>query len=470
MKIVFVSGEVAPYSKTGGLADVAGSLPKEFIKMGHDVVVITPRYKEIRQNLEYVQDFKINMSGRSMDAIIRKHVQKVGNRELTTLFIDNAYYFDRDGMYCHADEAERFAFFDKAASKLIEFEHPDIIHLNDWQTGPIAVLVRDIYKNYSSRIIYTIHNMEYNGRFDASVISFFDLDANIYMHPEKLEFFGDFSFSKAGILYSDMCTTVSPTYANEIQTEEYGFGYEGLLGLKAQQNKLVGIVNGIDYDYYNPSTDESIFRKYDIDKLENKKANKAMLQELLGLPVKDVPMIGVVSRVVQHKGYDILIESLKDILEKDVQFVQLGIGDMHYINRFYMLKERFNDKISVNNVFDESLAKKIYASCELFMIPSNFEPCGLSQLISFRYGTIPIARKTGGLNDTVIGYLGNKELGNGFTFFNSNKQDLTEVTNLALKMYEKKDEWEALQKRVMGLDFSWAKSAKQYEDIYKRLL
>ena len=470
MKIIFVSAECSPYSKTGGLADVAGSLPKEFIKMGHDVTVITPRYKEIRQNLEYVQDFKINMVGKSMDCIIRKHVQKVGDNSLTTLFIDNAYYFDRDGMYCHSDEAERFAFFDKAVAKIIDFESPDIIHLNDWQTGPIAVIVRDQYKNYTSKIIYTIHNMEYNGCFDGSVTKYFDLDQNIYMNPDKLEFFGNFSFSKAGILYADICTTVSPTYANEIQTSEYGFGYEGLLGFKAQQNKLVGIINGIDYDYYNPATDETIFRKFDKDHLDNKKANKAMLQELLGLPVKDVPMIAVVSRVVQHKGYDIMIESLKELLCNDIQFVQLGIGDLHYINRFYLLKERFPDKISINNVFDEALAKKIYAAADMFMIPSSFEPCGLSQLISFRFGTIPIARKTGGLNDTVIGFLGNKELGNGFTFFNSSPEDLTAVTKLALKEYENKEEWQALQKRVMELDFSWAKSAKQYEEVYKRVL
>ena len=470
MKIIFVSAECSPYSKTGGLADVAGSLPKEFIKMGHDVTVITPRYKEIRQSLEYVQDFKINMSGKSMDCIVRKHVQSVGDKSLTTLFVDNAYYFDRDGMYCHPDEAERFAFFDKAAAKIIEFEKPDIIHLNDWQTGPIAVLVRDIYKNYTSRIIYTIHNMEYNGRFERGVIVHFDLDPNIYLTPDKLEFFGDFSFSKAGILYSDLCTTVSPTYANEIQTSEFGFGYEGLLGFKARQNKLIGIVNGIDYDYYDPANDESIFKKYDKDHLENKKINKSMLQELLGLPVRDVPMIAVVSRVVQHKGYDIMIESLKELLNEDIQFVQLGIGDLHYINRFYLLKDKFPNKISINNVFDEYLAKRIYAAADLFMIPSSFEPCGLSQLISFRFGTIPIARKTGGLNDTVIGFLGNKEVGNGFTFFNSNKEDLIAVTRLALKEYENTEEWKKLQQRVMSQDFSWGKSAKQYEEIYKRVL
>jgi starch synthase len=470
MKIVFVAAEVAPYSKTGGLADVAGSLPKEFLKMGYEVLVITPRYRLIRQNLEYVNDYSIPMFNKNMTAIIKKHVQKVDKKELNTYFVDSAYYFDRDGMYCHPDEAERFAFFDKACCKIIDEFQPDIVHLNDWQTGPIAVLLRDVFKNYSCRIMYTIHNMEYNGRFPADVINNFGLDPNIYMKPDKLEFFGDFSFSKCGILYSDMCTTVSATYANEIQTEEYGFGYEGLLRMKKEQNKLVGIPNGIDYERYDPSKGKNLFKNYDADHIEDKKINKKKLQEELGLAIKDVPVIAIVSRVVQHKGYDILIESLKEILKNDVQFVQLGIGDDHYIKRMCLLKKKYPDKVSINHVFDDILAERIYAGADIFMMPSLFEPCGLAQLICFRYGTIPIARKTGGLNDTVIGYLGNKELGNGFTFFNSRKEDLIEVTHLALAVYDNKEEWHKLQKRVMLMDCSWKKSAEFYNIVYKRML
>ena len=429
MKIVFVSAEVAPYSKTGGLADVAGSLPKEFIKMGHEVLVITPRYREVRQTLEYVTDYSIPMFNKNMTAVIKKHVQKVDKKELKTYFVDNAYYFDREGMYCHPDEAERFAFFDKAACRIIDEFQPDIVHLNDWQAGPIAVLLRDVYKNYTARIMYTIHNMEYNGRFSWDSIYNFGLDPNIYMKPDKLEFFGDFSFSKCGILYSDVCTTVSATYANEIQTEEFGFGYEGLLRMKKEQNKLIML------------------------KIAKKRT-----------------MIAIVSRVVQHKGYDILIESLKDILKDDVQFVQLGIGDDHYIKRMCLLRDKYPDKVSINNVFDDILAERIYAGADIFMMPSLFEPCGLAQLICFRYGTIPVARKTGGLNDTVIGYLGNKELGNGFTFFNSKKEDLTEVTRLALTVYDNKEEWRKLQKRVMLMDCSWKKSAEFYQIVYNRML
>ena len=469
MKIIFVSAEVSPYSKSGGLADVAGSLPKEFLKMGHDVLVITPRYQEIKQPLEYVEDFNVQVGSKNMDVIIRKHEQRIGDKTLTTLFVDNAYYFGRKGMYCHPDEAERFAFFDKAVCKVVEERKPDIVHLNDWQTGPIAVLMRDVYKNYKTKIIYTIHNMEYNGRFEASNIRFLGLNPECYLTPGKLEFYGDLSFSKAGILYADIVTTVSKTYANEIQTKEFGFGYEGLIKMKKEQNKLVGIVNGIDYDEFNPEKDEALYENYSVDTIENKKINKAKLQEELGLPVKDVPMITIISRVVQHKGFDILIESLKNILKEDIQFVMLGIGEEHYIKRFYLLKERFPDKVSINPIFDSNLAKRIYAASDIFTMPSLFEPCGLSQLISFRYGTVPIARKTGGLNDTVIGYLGNKEMGNGFTFWNPREEDLEEVTRKALEVYNNREEWNMLAKRIMKLDYSWKSSAEKYVEVYKRV-
>ncbi len=469
MKIVFVSAEVAPYSKTGGLADVAGSLPKEFLKMGHEVLVITPKYREVRQSLEYVNDYSIEMDHKNISAIVKKHVQHIDDKELNTYFIDSAYYFDRPGMYCHPDEAERFAFFDKVATKIIDEFNPDVVHLNDWQTGPIAVLLRDVYKNYSSKIVYTIHNMEYNGRFDANNIVHLGLDPNIYLNPNKLEFFGDLSFSKAGILYADVVTTVSNTYAQEIQTPEYGFGYEGLLRSKKEQNRLFGIINGIDYERHDPEKSPVIFKNFGVENVEDKKINKAKLQEQLGLPIRDVPVLATISRVVNHKGFDILIESMKDILNDDVQFVQLGIGEEHYINRLFLLRERFPSKVSINDVFDSDLAEKIYAGSDIFLMPSLFEPCGLSQLISFRYGTIPVARKTGGLNDTVIGFLGNKERGNGFTFFNSRKEDLTEVTRLALEAYKDEEAWKGLVKRVMMLDFSWRKSAEEYINLYQKI-
>lgn len=469
MKILYVASEVVPYAKSGGLADVAGSLPKELIKLGYDISVVMPRYKMIKQELEYVIDFPIYMNGKIETCIIRKHTQKLEkDKKITTYFIDNAHYFDRDGMYCHPDEAERFAFFDKAVAKFSnEILKPDILHLNDWQTAPIALLTKDKYKNEEVKIIYTIHNLEYNGRFNSGNLCHFDLDYS-YFTPEKLEFYGDLSFTKAGLVYSDLITTVSKTYAKEIQTKEFGFGYEGLLSLKNSENKLVGIVNGIDYDEFNPKTDTALYANYDANNIENKKINKAKLQEKLGLPISDVPIFAIVSRVVQHKGFDILIESLKELLKEDIQFVLLGLGDEHYINRFQILKSQFPDKISINNVFDSELAKKIYAGSDIFLMPSIFEPCGLSQLISFRYGTIPIARRTGGLNDTVIGYLGNKKEGNGFTFWRNKTEDLLEVMKLSIQTYNDKETWNTLVLRAMKQDFSWNRSAKEYVKLYER--
>ena len=468
MKILYVASEVVPYAKSGGLADVAGSLPKELIKLGHDASIIMPRYKMITQDLTYVLDFPINMNGRTETCIIRKHEQEIDNgKKLTTYFVDNAYYFDRDGMYCHPDEAERFAFFDKAVA---EFSNnilkPDVLHLNDWQAGPIALLTRDRYNDKHVKIMYTIHNLEYNGRFNSGNLYHFDLDWS-YFTPEKLEFYGDFSFTKAGLLYSDIITTVSKTYAQEIQTEKYGFGYEGILRMKNEDKKLFGIVNGIDYQEFNPTTDDDIYTNYDLSTVNKKSENKKKLQEELGLPVKEVPVLAIISRIVQHKGVDILVESMNEILKQDVQFIVLGVGDPHYINRFKMLKEKYEDKIVVKDIFDPVLAKKIYAGSDIFMMPSMFEPCGLSQLISFRYGTIPVARRTGGLNDTVIGYIGNKEEGNGFTFWGTRTEDLIEVTNKAIETYNDKDAWARLMQRAMTQDYSWSRSAREYIKLYE---
>lgn len=465
-KILFVSAEVAPFAKSGGLGDVAGSLPKELIKLGYDVSVIMPRYKQIQCDMEYVTDYPIYMQGRKENCILRVNKQDVDGKELNTYFVDNITYFDRGGMYCYPDEAERFAFFDKAVVKFIKNNNFDIIHLNDWQAGPIAMLLREKSRDVNAKIIYTIHNLEYNGRFNRGNLYHFDLDDS-YFTPSKFEFYGDISFSKAGIVYSDLVTTVSKTYAGEIQTPKYGFGYEGLLRQKALEGKLVGIVNGIDYEEYNPMTDKEIAKHYDSNSIDSKLLNKKDLQKDLGLPQKDVPMFSVVSRVVHHKGFDILIESMNELLEGDIQFVALGVGEEHYINRMKYLKEKYPDKVSINNYFDTELAKKIYAGSDIFMMPSMFEPCGLSQMISLRYGTIPIVRTTGGLRDTIVGYVGNKEEGNGFTFWGKQVDDLVEMSKKALEVYNNKEEWKALVKKAMEDDFSWAHSAREYAKLYE---
>lgn len=465
-RILFVASEVTPYAKSGGLGDVMGSLPKELLKMGYNVSVIMPRYKEIIEDMNYVMDFPIYMQGKKENCIIRCHNQDIDGKILTTFFVDNITYFDRDGMYCHPDEAERFAFFDKAVVEFIKRRRPEVVHLNDWQSGPIALLLREKNKDIRTKIIYTIHNLEYNGRFNRGNLYHFDLDDSFFV-PSKIEFYGDISFTKAGIIYSDIVTTVSKTYAGEIQTQRYGFGYDGLLRQKAEQGKLIGIINGIDYDEYNPETDSDIKVNYSVETVDKKVQNKKALQEELGLPIRDVPIFSVISRVVHHKGFDILIESMNTFLKKDIQFVALGVGEPHYINRLKYLKEKYPSKVSINNYFDADLAKKIYAGSDLFLMPSIFEPCGLAQMISFRYGTVPIVRSTGGLRDTVQGYLGNKDTGNGFTFWGDQVEDLEEVIKKALEIYNNKEEWKRLVKRCMKQNFSWASSAKEYAKLYE---
>ena len=465
-RIIYVASEVTPYAKSGGLADVAGSLPKELLKIGYDISIIMPRYKMITEELEYVMDFPIQMHNKIENCIIKKHNQIHNGKTLTTYFVDNAFYFDRDGMYCHPDEAERYAFFDKAVAEFVNRTKPDILHLNDWQTGPIATLTRDVYKNNKIKIIYTIHNLEYNGRFNMGNLYHFGLD-DTYKSTDKLEFYGDLSFTKAGIKYSDIVTTVSKTYAEEIITEKYGFGYDGLLREKAKKGKLIGIVNGIDYDEFNPKTDKELYKNYDINTIENKKINKKELQKELGLEQKDVPLLSVISRIVHHKGFDVLIEALNNLLKNnDIQFVILGVGEQHYINRIKLLKEKYEDKIIIKDIFDPELAKKIYAGSDIFLMPSIFEPCGLSQLISFRYGTIPVARITGGLKDTVIGYLSNREKGNGFTFWGNKPEDMIQVTQKAIDTFYKKDEWKKIMENAMSENYSWEKAAKEYEKLY----
>lgn len=468
MKILYAASEVVPYAKSGGLADVAGALPKELLKLGHDISVVMPKYREIEQELEYVTDFPIQMHNKIENCIIKKHVQRVDNKNLITYFIDSAYYFDRDGMYCHSDEAERFAFFDKAVCKLTEMLNPEILHLNDWQCGPIAPLVKEKMNRKDIKIVFTIHNLEYNGKFNRGNIYHFGFTDEEFT-PDKFEFYGDFSFMKCGIMFADIVSTVSKTYAEEIQTEKFGFGYDGILREKAKEGKLFGIVNGIDYEAYNPETDVELVKNYNIKTIKDKAINKKALQNELNLPRKDVPMFSVITRVVHHKGIDILIESLNQILKQDVQLVMLGLGEEHYLNRFEYLKEKYPDKVSVNEEFNPELAKRIYASSDIFLMPSIFEPCGLSQLISFRYGTVPIARSTGGLKDTVIGYLGNNEKGNGFTFWRDRPEDFTEVIEKALEVYkDNKDGWNKIKTNAMNEDHSWSRQAREYEDLYKR--
>lgn len=474
LKILFVSAEVVPFAKTGGLADVAGSLPLELANDGNDVRIVMPKYKKINTPMHYVTDFPVTIDDNRPTCIIRESGidYKVGDQSkaVPVYFVDNYDYFDRDNMYCYADEAERFAFFSKAVLEMlpkINFK-PDIIHCNDWQSGPICMLLKEQYKNdsfYSSiATIYTIHNLQYQGNYEKEVLDLFGLPESVFI-PDNMEFYGMFSYMKCGISYADIVNTVSKTYAKEIQTSEYGERMEGLL--KKRSGDLYGIVNGISFDDFNPQTDPRIYKNYTAKTINYKKENKYSLQRELALPVKDVPVIGLISRLVSQKGLDIIAEVVDEIMSRDIQFVLLGSGDPNYEELFKKAKEKYPEKIGLNLGFNANLAQRIYAGCDMFLMPSKFEPCGLGQIISLRYGTIPIVRTTGGLADTINNFSLDTGDGNGFSFTDYTSKELLNTIDRALDVYNNHAEaWKAMVQTALKCKYSWIRSAEKYIDIY----
>ncbi|MCX8130017.1 MAG: glycogen synthase GlgA [Clostridia bacterium] len=478
LKILFVSAEVAPFAKTGGLADVAGSLPQALAAMGNDVRVAMPRYKSIDCKMSYVTDFPVQVDYKKETCIVREtevvFEDNNGKKLVPVYFIDNYHYYDRDGIYCHYDDGERFAFLCNAVMEMlprINFQ-PDIIHCNDWHAGPVCMILNEKYKNHSFykniKTVYTIHNLEYQGNFPKDVYKLFNMKEDVFV-PEKVEFYGMFSFMKAGLVYADKINTVSAMYASEIQTSEYGEKLEGLLQSRADD--LCGIVNGISYDYFNPSKDPRIAKNYSEENIEDKKENKYALQKELGLPVKDVPVMGLISRLAGQKGLNLVLDVIDDILALDVQFVLLGEGDPYYENAFKDIMKKYPDKVGVRIEFNASLAQRIYAASDIFLMPSKFEPCGLGQIISFRYGTIPVVRAVGGLAETVLDYDADKEIGNGFSFAEFTSEKFFSTLKRCLNLYSERPlEWQQLVKRALTSDFSWKKPSVKYMEIYRQAL
>lgn len=474
LKILFVSAEVSPYAKTGGLADVAGSFPKALSAAGNDVRVVMPKYKSIKSSMNYVADFSVQIDNLKETCIVRdtdmKYKDGEKTKSLPVYFIDSYRYYDRDGIYCHCDDGERFIFFCKAVLEMlpkINFQ-PDVIHCNDWHTGPICMLLEEHYRKQSFynniSTIFTIHNLEYQGNFSPDILRFFNLGNDFY-NPEKTEFYGQFSFMKAGIVYSDIINTVSEMYAKEIQTPQYGEKMEGLLAKRAHD--LFGIVNGISYEQFNPETDEWIVKNYGAATYKDKKENKHAIQKEMGLPLKDIPLIGIISRLSGQKGLNLIIEQIDNIMKNEVQFVLLGTGDEYYENEFRNIESRYPDKVAVYLGFNATLAQRIYAGADMFLMPSRFEPCGLGQIISLRYGTIPIVRATGGLAETVVDYDADKINGNGFSFSEFSSEEMLKAVERALNLYNNDTQaWEDLVVKALQLDYSWNKPAKKYMDLY----
>lgn len=475
MNILIVASEAHPFIKTGGLGDVIGALPVALNDLGADVRVVIPNYrdikKEIKENLKYIDNFTVNVGWRNQYCGILEYEHE----GVKFYLLDNEYYFNRDGLYGYYDDGEKFAFFDRAVLEFVKHIDwvPDILHCNDWQTGMVPVLLKLEYskeeKFKNMKTMFSIHNLFFKGMCDPKVLpELFGYDYESFNNG-SLEHYGAVSFLKGGINYADKVTTVSKSYAEEIKTPEYGEQLEGLL--RYRSSALEGIVNGIDYKEYNPEEDKCIYSTYSINDLENKKINKEELQKELGLTVnKDVPMIGLVSRLTHQKGCDLIINILEELLKEDIQVVVLGTGDYMYEESFKSFQGRHPNKISANIKFSNELAHKIYAASDMFLMPSLFEPCGLGQLIALRYGSIPIVRETGGLKDTVTPYNEYDETGNGFGFKNYRFEELLNITKYAIRIYGNKDKWNNIVRQAMSADNSWEKSAKEYIEIYNQLI
>lgn len=476
--ILFAASEAVPFIKTGGLADVAGSLPKYFDKRYFDVRVILPKYmcipQEIRYKFEYITSFNLFYNGQDRYVGILKYVEN----GITFYFIDNEAYFGGpkpygDWLY----DLEKFAFFDQAALSalpVIGFR-PDVIHCHDWQTALIPVYLKDrfaggeFYRGIKS--VITIHNLKFQGVWDVKTVQRLTGLSDYYFTPDKLESYKNGNYLKGGIVYADAVTTVSETYAKEIQMPFYGEGLDGLM--RARQNSLRGIVNGIDYDEFNPETDPHIAQNYSAQTFrKEKQKNKRALQRQLGLaedPGKF--MIGIVSRLTDQKGFDLINAVMEDLCSEDMQFVVLGTGEERYENMFRYYDWKYHDRVSAQIYYSDDLAHKIYAACDAYLMPSLFEPCGLSQLIALRYGTVPIVRETGGLKDTVMAYNEYENTGTGFSFSNYNAHEMLKIVRYAkLVYYERRRDWNRIVDRGMAQDFSWHTSALKYQELYDWLI
>lgn len=469
------SSEVAPFAKSGGLGDVLGALPQALADLGNDVRVIMPKYgcipEEFRSKMEFLFFTYVPLGWR------RKYcgLFKLEQNGVTYYFVDNEYYFGDPYLYKWND-LERFAFYDKACLeviKILDFK-PDVIHCHDWQAGMVPVLLNAYYVRdefYSGiKTMFTIHNLRYQGIYSTDIVAdFFSLEPDFFTN-DKLEFHGCANLLKGGIVYSDYVTTVSPTYAEEIKTPLGGEKLDGLLF--ARSNSLSGIINGIDYSVYNPQTDPYLYENYTFRSVgTRKKINKMKLQEQLGLPVDgEKAMVAIISRLVDQKGFDLIAEAMNDLMQLDMQLVVIGTGEARYEDMLRHAAWCNPTKVSANIMFSNDLAHKLYAAADLFLMPSLFEPCGLSQLISFSYGTIPVVRETGGLKDTVIPYNKYTCEGNGFSFAPYNAHDMVHTLHMALEHFGDKEVWDKLVKTAMKQKFSWEGSAKEYERIYKSLI
>lgn len=477
MKILFAASECVPFCKTGGLADVVGALAPVLAQKNHDVRVILPLYSAIShehaEQMQHVLDFEVELGWRRQYCGIEA-LEKDG---VTFYFVDNKYYFGRSYIYgMGGDEHERYGFFCRAilnALPLLDFR-PDVVHAHDWQTGMIPALLKIQYQHQpfytEMKTVFTIHNLQYQGVFGIpQVQDVLGLEDSLFTE-DKLECYGCANYMKAGLVYADEITTVSPSYAEEIQTAYYGERMDGLL--RARRNHLSGVLNGIDIREYDPAHDPLIFAPYTAEDLSGKAACKTELQKELGLSEEaDTPIVAIISRLCNQKGLDLIDRVIGEIMTENLQLVVLGLGDAKYVDLFSWAEQRYPGRVAARFKMDGALAHRIYAGADIFLMPSQFEPCGLSQLIALRYGTLPVVRETGGLRDTVLSYNEANRAGNGFSFFNYNAHDMLYTLRRALYFYSKqKETWAMLQSRGMTGDYSWMHSAEVYLSLYQDVL
>jgi starch synthase len=465
MKILFAAAEAYPLAKVGGLGDVAGSLPKALRALGHDVRVVLPRYGFVQDVKEDLGAFSVRIGGEPHEA--RLKTSAIGG--VPVYLVDHAPFFDRPKVYEYEDDGKRFGLFGKAILDLLPTANwwPDVVHVNDWHSALAAAFLKTTHAGDGRyrhiRSVLTIHNLQHQGLFGRDLFEWLGLPPEAW-DPEGVEFYGQLNFLKAGIVYADRVNTVSPTYAKEIQTEEYGERLDGLLRSRAA--KLSGILNGIDVDTWNPAKDPHIAQMYTRTTVEKKAKDKAALQAEVGLAADaKVPLFGIVGRATGQKGFDILTPALPRVLEAGAQLLLLGTGEKRYEEPLAALA-RENPAFVAALKYDEGLAHRIYAGADFFLMPSRFEPCGLGQMISLRYGTVPVVRATGGLADTVTDITANPKSGNGFVFAPYTQESLLEAVTRALAFYRQKRGWKSLQQRGMAADRSWTASAKAYADLY----
>jgi len=481
LRILFVTPEAVPFAKTGGLADVAGALPKFLNLLGCELILIMPYYRMVKQSglpLQYLgEGIEVPLGDETLQAEIYRGEL---NQNIPVYFIARDEYFDRQHLYGtskgdYFDNVERFTFFSRAAltfSQHLQFS-PDIIHHHEWQTGLIPAYLKSIYRNdpffARTAVVFTIHNIAYQGLFKKEKFPITGLPMEMY-NPEGIEFWERINLMKSGIVYADVINTVSQKYSGEIQTSEYGYGLEGIL--KKRKEDLNGIINGVDYQDWDPSHDTRLIARYNLKDLSGKRECKKDLLKEYGLPpsLEKAPLLGMISRLADQKGFDLLAEIIDELLSFDIGFVLLGTGEQKYHDLFSRIAQKYPKKMGVRLAYDDQLAHKIEAGSDLFLMPSKYEPCGLNQIYSLKYGTIPVVRATGGLEDTITHYDPSTGKGNGFKFVRYDAKEFLNQIKVAMDFYAQPEHWARLIRNAMSSDFSWERSAEAYLELYQKAL